>query len=40
MTFQIYASDFSIGEASLRHIALGNTDNYQSFGTRYYGNTY
>lgn len=40
MTFQINASDFSIGEASLRHIALGNTVNYQSSGTRYYVNSF
>lgn len=37
MTFQINASDFSIGEASLRHIALGNTVNYR---TRYYVNSF
>ena len=42
MTFQINASDFSIGEASLRYIALGNrnTINYQSSGTRYYVNSF
>ena len=40
MTFQINASDFSIGPASLRHTELENTVNYQSSGTRYYVNRF